>query len=672
MDYDDVLRDLMTEIPNMKNTLNTNHSPSHRHAKAMKYQETVRASDSTHNNTRQLIVDKKGARNEDVDAFTVDPTTGGVILRDMVKSNDVVGNNNNNLKPVGSEECDNDDAWNNRSLHSNSILMGPVPALSKNTTYHDGGKHNNSMTKSQKNNMSSSPRKEEILDKTLDTTMSNEVDEGNEEDLAVLLLQQAEQMKNRGQNTKQYVQAAAQAAAEDAEAFDNFIDSVSLNDQVPTGLINHKEEIYNEMDPVQLAAAKRHAMMSMVGQRMQPRQTQQQHSRGRNLQRSFSAAGREITHHGSRRQHPTNRQSSRRTCSMGAERRRQNHAKSSLRDDLMCGLEKNCGPLTEEEIIAASQADDGCGCAPIQDRGSIIHHYLPSKQSSPHQESRGFDKLRQPSRQTRDPSNRFVKQQHHQHHRAHEKIEDSEHASKNISAFKLDEDDKFHILAPNSQEYMALRTHNPAFQHAMNAGTLWQSLVGQSVRFPKEWWQGGHRTAPLGCNDRIAERNRWTFYDRHRIRGNTFLNKFIKRRDEPGQILIHLILRDFMTASPILDIVVGCFHPNAKSIRTTEVPNKRNKECRDVWLATRFRTEDSISVIDPVFLNDRLGQPLKSPLGNAKRRITNANVRSIYGESPPLRTVFVLEDEIYEALTSTDASQSGVADVLLRKYLFRY
>lgn len=121
-----------------------------------------------------------------------------------------------------------------------------------------------------------------------------------------------------------------------------------------------------------------------------------------------------------------------------------------------------------------------------------------------------------------------------------------------------------------------------------------------------------------------------------------------------------------------MDLAIGCFHPNAKSVRTTESANKRFKDCRDVWLATRFRTEDSISVIDQGFLEERLGQPLKTPLGDTKRLINNANVRTIFGESPPIQTVFCLESELYEALASMDANTNGPVDALLGKFVFWY
>ena len=123
-----------------------------------------------------------------------------------------------------------------------------------------------------------------------------------------------------------------------------------------------------------------------------------------------------------------------------------------------------------------------------------------------------------------------------------------------------------------------------------------------------------------------------------------------------------------MTSSPVFDIAIGCFHPNAKAVRPSEKRNKRIDDCRDVWMATRDRTEDGISVIDV----QKLGEPKKSPLGDAKRRISNHNVRAIFGETPPVRTLFLAESDIYETLAAADDTQNGPADVLLRKYLYTF
>ena len=522
----------------------------------------------------------------------------------------------------------------------------------------------------------------------MNTTGSTISDE-DDEDLTVLL-QQANQIKQRERNAsmKQYVQAAEQARMEDKEAFDHFLDSASLGEQALERLVDEEAggagealilQSMNLMDQAQLSAAKRHAMMAMVGQKQQQQKQHQQHqaSRGRRPQRSYSAAVGGLLHGQPRhRQHGK----SRRAHSTGGRRRPRSSSRlqSTLRDDLMCGMEKNCAPCTpggEEGVLQEGEMDDGCFCGPPDDHDTDTQrHHDPSQQHTNHQEQhhRHIYHRAHKGGPPHSPNNN-----HRSHHKVKGILKHSKHAPSEQSftastAVTLEEDDKFDILSPTSEEYMYLRTRDPAFQHAMNAGSLWQSLVGQSVRFPKEWWQGGHRTAPLGCNRRIGAINKWVYYDRHRIKGNTFLNKHVKRRDEPGQILLHLVVRDFMTSNPIMDVVIGCFHPNAKSVRTTEQANKRNKDCRDVWLATRFRTEDSISVIDPGFLQERLGQPLKTPLGDTKHRISNANVRTVYGESPPIRTVFVLESDIYETLASIDASQNGPADVLLGKYVFRY
>ena len=80
-----------------------------------------------------------------------------------------------------------------------------------------------------------------------------------------------------------------------------------------------------------------------------------------------------------------------------------------------------------------------------------------------------------------------------------------------------------------------------------------------------------------------------------------------------------------------------------------------------MWIAVRKRSSIAVSAVDSLLYNsvndDWLGSRdcddwvgSRSPLGHA-RRVTNANVRSVFGERPPLETIFVAEDELYERLS---------------------
>lgn len=178
---------------------------------------------------------------------------------------------------------------------------------------------------------------------------------------------------------------------------------------------------------------------------------------------------------------------------------------------------------------------------------------------------------------------------------------------------------------------------------------LWQSLVGQQVRFPSRWWNGA-RTPPLGV---LAGDAPWQFLGRHPVRSNSGLNELVKNRSSPGRLLLHIIVLDLVSLRPLQDIAIGVFHPNARGIRTTFQADYDQEKNRDVWIAVRKRL-DAASAVDSLLSR---GQPWehhawKSPLGR-RRRVTNDNVRAVFGEEPPLETLFVPESELYERLSNS-------------------
>jgi hypothetical protein len=478
-----------------------------------------------------------------------------------------------------------------------------------------------------------------------------------------------------------YASAAQRAAEVNAQVFDNFLDSVSLDDQAFEKLIDSKEydsagrtarkpesktKHRDLRDDLIQSSIKRQAMAVT---REQAVPVARGSIRGR-VQRSYSGGVAQ------------KKMSKRRSHSAGVDRsvyRRQPGMQSSLRDDLLCGMESNCKteyPTRQGTVSGVDESDEwACHHQTIENANVWdCSQTEPKKnQSLQHQSVR---KMKRHNRKGKKKSQAIVfdlQQQIQQQLGANEAEEGLPSLSRTSMQVKSSDDDMFGgVLSPESDEYLSLQATDPAFQHALKAGGLWQSLVGSHVRFPRHWWGGGYRTAPLGCPPQSAGTNKWVYYDRHRVKGNKFLNRFVRKRDEPGQLLLHLVVRDFMTSSPILDIAIGCYHPNAKSVRLTQDPNQRNNDCRDVWMAMRFRTNDMISVIDPVFCSEKMGPPTKSPLGDSKRRISNLNVRSIFGESPPLRTAFVLESDIYEELASPwVVSNTGPADILLQKYVFK-
>ena len=213
-----------------------------------------------------------------------------------------------------------------------------------------------------------------------------------------------------------------------------------------------------------------------------------------------------------------------------------------------------------------------------------------------------------------------------------------------------------HIVAPSTAAYFRLMK-DEGYRHALRAGTLWQSIVAQHVRFPTTWWNGS-RYPPMG----VGVKQLWNFLGRHRVRSNPSLLRLVPTRTDAGRLLLHIVVRDLMTGEPILDIAIGVFHPNARGIRTTASANPQLGGCRDIWLAMRSRVPDKTPVQD---LLTSMGDPEQSPLG-PKRAIDNSNLRCVFGERPPLATVFAHESELYDILTQPTSQPAST--LLLEKY----
>jgi hypothetical protein len=209
------------------------------------------------------------------------------------------------------------------------------------------------------------------------------------------------------------------------------------------------------------------------------------------------------------------------------------------------------------------------------------------------------------------------------------------------------------VPSPISNENYALRK-DPAYQHAQNAGFLWQSLVGQQIRFPRQWW-GGARTAPMGANGDA----KWQYVGRYKVKSNKPLNKMVHSRVAPGRILLHIVVQDLMTWKPVQDVVIGCFHPNARGIRESKNADPKEERNRDIWLAVRRRS-DAVSAVDSLLM---VGKPWEasnnaSPLG-PRTRVANNNVRAVFGEEPPVETVFALESDLYQQLSNVSPGSSA-------------
>mmetsp|Transcript_36584 Transcript_36584/g.54543 ORF Transcript_36584/g.54543 Transcript_36584/m.54543 type:complete len:550 (-) Transcript_36584:133-1782(-) len=236
----------------------------------------------------------------------------------------------------------------------------------------------------------------------------------------------------------------------------------------------------------------------------------------------------------------------------------------------------------------------------------------------------------------------------------------------------------FSGLSPMSAEYARLQREE-SYIHARNGGYLWQSLVGQHVRFPKAWWDGS-RAPMMGCeemekpNGKRVPRYLWQYIARHRVRENRIFEHLVKNRGSPGRLMLHIIIKDLDTMVPMMDIAVGCFHPNARGIRTEEQPDPDEEETREVWMALRKRIELEFSSIETLLCRGKkvedVGQD--APFGS-RRNVTNANMRAVFGEEPPVHTIFIQESELYEKLQLAaeldPTSAQAPALMLLQEFL---
>lgn len=221
-----------------------------------------------------------------------------------------------------------------------------------------------------------------------------------------------------------------------------------------------------------------------------------------------------------------------------------------------------------------------------------------------------------------------------------------------------------HVVSPFSNEYKLL-LKDPAYTHAQGAGTLWQSLVSQHVKFPSKWWNGS-RSPAMG----LGERRLWQYIGRHRVGGDLALNRMVHNRGAAGRILLHLVVKEESTLAPALDVAIGCFHPNARGVRTTAAFEPILEDCRDIWLGTRRRFPDDLDVENSLRYQEEKNATLgDSPLG-PKHAVNNVNMRAIFGDKPPLHTIFVLESELKAILTDQLANKDIPPSlILLQRYL---
>jgi len=225
-----------------------------------------------------------------------------------------------------------------------------------------------------------------------------------------------------------------------------------------------------------------------------------------------------------------------------------------------------------------------------------------------------------------------------------------------INDSKYDDDDDDDEPAPPSYLPPAVQSPpttrqkavsaDPAYDHAMKAGTLWRSIAGQHVKFPPHW---GPRRPPLGCS--VDNNPVWQYTHRINVHNHKLLERLVRNRASRGKLLLHLVLKD-KHHTVVADVAIGAYHPNARGVRSTPAAMKSLNDARTVWMAVRLRQPDA-----PLVLPEAEKYPCPT-------KITNHNMRSVLGEQAPLETVVVPLGRVQRRVTQ------GKVCELLQDFVF--
>eukprot|EP00978_Attheya_sp_CCMP212_P025528 scaffold82278_cov48-Attheya_sp.AAC.4 len=191
------------------------------------------------------------------------------------------------------------------------------------------------------------------------------------------------------------------------------------------------------------------------------------------------------------------------------------------------------------------------------------------------------------------------------------------------------------------------------YLHAQRAGTLWQTLVGQQVKFPSHWYDG-ERTPRMGAT--VQGKCPWLYIPQQGIRGHKGLNEVVRHKKSPGKILLHIIVNHKVTWKPVEDVVIGCFHPNARGVRGTPNAIEGLKDVRILWMAVRRRNysaEESkgsppVTLIDKFLTQGRSLDKIAcdSPLG-IRHSINNTNINAAFGR---LKNIYRVVEELVQII----------------------
>ena len=222
----------------------------------------------------------------------------------------------------------------------------------------------------------------------------------------------------------------------------------------------------------------------------------------------------------------------------------------------------------------------------------------------------------------------------------------------------------------NQQQQHALSylDKDEAYKYARSAGLVWQSIVGEFVRFPKEWFGGESRvpldiTTPTDTDAASINNSNWKYVSRERYDNHPSLLSIVKHRTSRGRLLLHIMLLDthathnnYNSSACMMDIVIGCYHPSHSQQNDD---NANTSSYRNLWMATRHRHRHRCSnqnnknksthyPIEPFLLQDfdssnndpatssssslssNINNGMTSPIDSAsKKDINNSNIRFV-------------------------------------------
>jgi len=204
-----------------------------------------------------------------------------------------------------------------------------------------------------------------------------------------------------------------------------------------------------------------------------------------------------------------------------------------------------------------------------------------------------------------------------------------------------------------------------SYLHAQRAGTLWQSIVGQHVKFPESWW-GESRKPSMGVNDIDAPPNNhysnknggsgdvlvekipehpWRYIALDPFCRNDILDDFVPTKRSSGRLILHIVITDSSTWRPVQDVAIGCYHPFHRDLCA-----EKGRNIRALWMALRRRSGYVLgctALVDPFLMSECniCDIEMASPLGR-RRRLRNNHLRAVFGDMPPEETIVISETDL--------------------------